>query len=420
MTPNVNILVTCRSKEILRGSTLVFDSLKTGFPTAHVTVYLNNIQDESCKQEIIKACEKAEVQNIIDLKSTTIHHAWIETLVMTENDPFFLLDTDVVFYESFEQFKFDTHLAGALSPEWDDEFTKSITRSRLHTSLLYVDPATVRGLVEEYLSQFPKTEFNPPANLFYPLQLPLRDRSYFHDTCSLLYHAIGGAPFTPRQMDAYFHMHFGTCSDLVLPHLRNAKEMQQAREAVLSNPQLGRSAWRQQQAYYESRKPVFGGKSVIAPITDENASKAREWCVKVCCGNQEAMELCDIAYNYFHGIDDLIDTMQDGRPLMNKEEMISLFFKAALFYNHPFYKKNQAILFPIILQITNTYADSVAWEQSPKAHLRAMGDVFRTCGNEFYIMIALLCGGEKHMRSFSAAIKERDWLMQHDVEGYPT
>ena len=104
---------------------------------------------------------------------------------------------------------------------------------------------------------------------------------------------------------------------------------------------------------------------------------------------------------------------------MPKEEIISVFFNACSLYSCSFYTKNLWLLMPIVLQITNTYSDSVAWENSPKEHLRKMADVFRTCGNEMYVMVALICGGEKHMRKYSQLMKERDWLLQHNSQGAP-
>lgn len=191
------------------------------------------------------------------------------------------------------------------------------------------------------------------------------------------------------------------------------------REKILRNPQLGRLKWREQMEYFHARPATTDGKDVIAPIKNGDAAMALKWNTDLCRGNREAMNFCDMWYNYCHGIDDLIDTLEDGRPTMSKEQIISLFLKAAVFYNSRFFVEHRELLFPIALQTTNTYADSVAWENSSKAHLRIMGDVFRTCGNEMYFLVALICGGEAHMRNMSQNIKERDWLGQHDEKGQP-
>lgn len=413
---NVFILATCRKLELLPYTELVFKTLRTGFPTANVVVYLNGDVPES-----VITLAKSVNCTCIPINQT-IHHKWIENLVNSELEPFFILDTDVIFYKSFEQFSFDGPLAGWRVPEWNDDFSKAITHSRLHTSLLYIDPVKVRSAIEAWKSSFPNTDFTPKANLFYPLCTALNGKRYFNDTCSFLYHAIGGQAFSDRQLDCYSHFNFGTISDIVFFYLdqSQASNLSEAREKILANPELGRGIWRQQLEYYAIRAPVFDGKNVIAPIVTTEKEEAVKLNRLVCRDNVDALEFCGMWYHYCHGIDDLIDTMQDGRPTMSKEQIIGLFLKAAMFYNSKFFIAYRHMLYPLVISITNTYADSVAWEKSSKPHLRTMGDVFRTCGNEMFFMVALICGGPDHMRRVSQPVKERDYLAQHDAQGYPT
>lgn len=415
---NVFILAGCRTPILLSFAICVFKSLRVGFPTANVKVLINPPIGDNEAVVIANAATAAGCK-VQYLDAELLHHEFVEQLIITETEPFYLCDTDVIFYSNVEGWKNEGYLVGALIPEFQDEFTKAVTRSRLHTSLLYVSPEQVREIINDYTKRHPATIYNPPANLFYPLYLPLRGRTVFYDTASMLYHAIGGTPFSDAQLDAYFHFHFGTCSDVVIPYLKEGQSMEALRGSVLAWPETGRGMWRVQKEYFEERKPVWDGKDVIAKINDENAKSAVEWCTALCCGNRDAMTFCDIWYRYAHSIDDLVDTLEDGRPTMSKEQMISIFFTAALLYNCDFYIANRQLLGPIVLQVTNTYQDSVAWERSSKKHLRQMADIFRTCGNEMYVMVALLCGGEQHMRKMSMAIKERDWLGQHDEAGRP-
>lgn len=409
----VHILATCRKPELLPYTELVFKTLRVGFPTAEVTMWRNG-------ELPISVLEIAQEVGCLQEGTNTIHHKWIESLVKEQEEPFYVLDTDVIFYENFERHSFPTALAGWRTPEWKDDFTGAITRPRLHTSLLYIDPVKTKAAINEYEKQFPVTGMHPLANLFDPLFLPFNGKGYLYDTCSMLYHAIGGTPFKDTQLASFFHFNFGTISDLVLPRLKNGESIAKERARILENPELGRGRWRESLEYFAERQNVSDGADVIAPIKPEDARDALQWNEELCCGNRDAMELCDMWYAYCHGIDDLVDTMQDGRPMMSREQIISLFFKAAVFYNSRFFLQHRELFFPIVLQTTNTYADSVAWEKSPKEHLRSMGDVFRTCGNELYFMVALICGGYEHMRNMSMRIKERDWLGQHDAEGNPT
>lgn len=414
----VHILVTFRPGQE-SFSFLVFQTLRVGFPTADITVYLNGA--DPINDDVKKAHAMAEeCKCAIAYVEKTIHHKWIYGLLEAADGPFWICDTDMIFYSSVEGWQFDNApLAGALIPEFNDEFTKAITMSRLHTSLLYINPPSMKEQFMVWRSKLTLTEFNPMIGLIDPIMVPKDGRTYFYDTMSLAWHALGGLPFTPAQKDAYFHFHFGTLGDLVLPHLTNRDAMSAARLDIFLEPEKGRGLWRAQEEYFAARQVVHDGANVIAPITVQDAEEARKWNMALCCGNESAMTYCNLWYDYCHGIDDLIDTLRDGRPRMSKEQMVSLFFKAALLYNSEFFIANRNILFPIVLQVTNTYQDSVAWEQSPKSHLRQMADVFRTCGNEMFVMVALLCGGEGHMRKMSMAIKERDWLGQHTKDGVP-
>jgi hypothetical protein len=236
----------------------------------------------------------------------------------------------------------------------------------------------------------------------------------------MLYHAIGGTEFTPEQKDAYFHFHYGTLSDVVLPRLSNHENIYNQRKAILENPKLGRWAWRQQEVGLLSQAPQLDGVNIVnSPTGIRDAKTGHDWNKEVCKGDPDAMAFSDLWYVYAHGIDDLIDTMKDGRPTMSKDQIISLFFTAAVIYNHPFYIRHQSFLFPIVAEITNVYKLSVGWEESPRPHLRSIADVMRSCGLKMHVIIALLCGGPEHMIDITRRVYERDWLNQHDEHGYP-
>lgn len=417
--PNVFILATCRLPELLPFTLLVFKTIRVGFPTARIFVRNNELDADSLTalSETMKSVG-AEWEG--GMQTPTIHHEWIEQLVREQTEPFWIVDTDMVFFGKVEDWTFSTFLAGWRIPEWQDEFTKARTRARLHTSLLYIDPVKLRADIARYESQFPKTAFNPLVNLFHPLCLPLKEHGTFYDTCGLLYHAVGGTAFTPAQLSAYSHLNFGTIPDIVLPHLQHGREMFEARKAIMNNPDLARGLWRAQMEYYEARRISPARPPLpIQEVTPENARQALEWNVMLCKGDQEAMAFNDMWYRYCHAIDDLIDTMEDGRPMMNAEQMLEIFALAAMLYNSPFFVRHRDVLFPIALQVTNSYSDSVAWEQSPINRRRIMADCLRTCGNEMFNMVALIKGGWKHLRDLSPKIRERDWLGQHTEDDKP-
>jgi hypothetical protein len=250
---NIHVLATCRKPELLPYTTLVFKTLRVGFPAADVTVYLNNL-------DVASAGEVSSWAKGIDayaMEVNTIHHKWIEGLIEQNREPFWIVDTDCIFFGKVEDWTFDAPLAGWRIPEWNDAFSGCITRARLHTSLLYLDPVKIKAAVREYESKIADTPFTPKVNLIHPLVIPFKNKSYFYDTCSLLYHAIGGVAFTDEQKEAYAHLNFGTIQDIVLPRLpkEEATRIDTARNVILSNNSWAKGSWRFQEQYY-SQHPV--------------------------------------------------------------------------------------------------------------------------------------------------------------------
>lgn len=184
----------------------------------------------------------------------TIHHLFIEKLCLRSGEPFVILDTDVCFYDEVESWKFSTSLAGWRIPEWRDDFSGCVTRARLHTSLLFIDPVKLREDISKFYENVFESEFTPRANLFHPLIVPFKGRGYFSDTASMLYHAVGGQSFTDAQLDSYFHFNFGSISDIVLPRLprEDQDNFRLARAAILQNRSRGKGMWRAQQNWYLS------------------------------------------------------------------------------------------------------------------------------------------------------------------------
>lgn len=156
----------------------------------------------------------------------------------------------------------------------------------------------------------------------------------------------------------------------------------------------------------------------MSGTTDQEYS-AHGFTRELCAGNADAEVFCTIWYRYCHAIDDILDTRMDGRPTMTIDAILETFALATLLYNCNFFIQNRHMLLGVALSVTNMYADSANWERDPEPHRRAMADTLRCCGDEMLLMVAFLIGGWPHMRKLSPAIRERDWLMQHDKDGNP-
>lgn len=251
MTRKVFILATARKPELLPYATLVFNTIRVGFPSAHVVVRLNHPAPAE-EKSLVSAADQTGCD--VELFPYQHHHEWIENLVRKTDEPFWICDTDVIFYDEVESFNAFLPLAGYFMPEFADEFHRCTTRSRLHTSLMHINPQAVRARLAQWKEAHSRaTRHNGWPNLFAPQFIPQDGKAVFYDTMGLLYHAIGGQVFGHEMKDKYFHFHFGTFSDEVLPFLADGAEMAEARAQILANPALGEGAWRRQERYVFDR-----------------------------------------------------------------------------------------------------------------------------------------------------------------------
>ncbi len=249
----VFVLVTVRTNPPAPGSVMVFDSIRKGFPTSSIHLQLNSVLPEAY-DAILNKVERLDSAILFRLEPT-IHHDWIRSLIESESDPFWICDTDVMFWDSVEEWRpKEAAIMGRRIPQFFDEFTGAITRARLHPSLMYIDPLLLKQKVVEWRRQFTDTPFNPLADVINPLMVAWKEKAYFYDTMSMLYNAIGGQPFTDDQLDCYDHMNFGTIEDLVLPLLKDGVFMRGLRQSIYKNPIKGRGMWRIQEQYYQARQ----------------------------------------------------------------------------------------------------------------------------------------------------------------------
>ena len=249
MKPDVHILATCRNPELFPATTLVFQTLRTGFPTTRILIRGNALNPEHSNEIAgLAASIDAEFRN----GEATVHHEWISYLIENEDRPFFICDTDQMFLGSFEQWDFSgCALAGRLIPRFFDEVTNCITFARLHTSLLYIDPKLVRAKSRRALNKLcTQSPFHLEPNLVHPATHYQHGQSYFHDTMSQLYHAIGGKAFTPAQLDRFAHLNCGTYIDLVEGRFTLARNLRQSHRNIIKNPELANGLWRLQEDYY--------------------------------------------------------------------------------------------------------------------------------------------------------------------------
>lgn len=257
MTPAVHILVTVRNPALLPMALLVFKTLRVGFPTAPVHVYSNGLG----AKENLALTEAAQNigANLTWLRPTS-HDLWVESLLQRERSPFWICDPDMVFFDNVEKL-FPANpaikLAGRFEPGFAEEWTHSWHVERLHTCLMYLDPAALRTeqiiWLERHVPKiFPWAETHFVRQHFIPRarQMPL-----FYDTCAGLYHALGGTAFDEPLNEAFEHLHCGSYSDLI-GKCESLADLPAVHAAVLADINNARGLRQAQDNYYQSRSNV--------------------------------------------------------------------------------------------------------------------------------------------------------------------
>lgn len=128
-----------------------------------------------------------------------------------------------------------------------------------------------------------------------------------------------------------------------------------------------------------------------------------------------------LAWNsYCHAVDDVVDDFSlKGLPVP-AEVLLRLLVQAAALYSSNFYQRYATQLYPLVLTITNAYADSVKWEKSDHSAKLQMADSLRTYGNEMLLTVIGLVEGWETLREISPLLREHSWNCHHDETGKPT
>lgn len=123
----------------------------------------------------------------------------------------------------------------------------------------------------------------------------------------------------------------------------------------------------------------------------------------------EALKFVYLFGEYAQLLDDIIDEEE----FRNAERQMKLQYLALQLYSSDFYNTHRGMLYPTLLQIHNTYNDSLCWEGSAEEWKRTFSDVLRCCGNEMIFSLVHAYAGYDAMREISLKIREDSYKRQH-------
>ncbi len=246
---NCHCLVTCLNPDLLKSALLIFKTARTGFPREDIVVHGNGLEPDVLP--IVRdACRLIGAQ-FVPIPQMP-HGAWIETLLASERDPFWIVDADVVFFSEVGHWfcsEDDVLFAGRYEPEYFEKWTQAIHVARLHPSLMWFNPTKLRAAMRGWPGR---------ADFFRTVEIelvrwsfvPLGGRLYFHDTCAGLHQALGGTAFTDEQNAAFEHLFCGSYHDMI-EKVGNDNLRAMHRE-IFDDPARARGLWKVQQAQYSS------------------------------------------------------------------------------------------------------------------------------------------------------------------------
>ena len=281
----VKILVTVNNMSQFRASTLCFESLRVGWPTADIHVYVNGGEHFQATMSRIITISQARkdgrhcteygpeftVHGVVpDDGTDKIHHAeWIRKHVKQEySGPLVIADPDIVYWKSCEDWEFlpKTLFAGYWHPRMWNDFAQCVSVQRIHTSMMvFPDTAALwDGICEAYpLAQEPHGEYCP-CDPFMPAVRFDGSIPTFWDTCANLYNMLLSIKgeirqwpalehFGSRQLSCYDHLNSASFYDVMVERLdeETSQGFVIAHREWVKNPTPG--LWRLVDEYYKQK-----------------------------------------------------------------------------------------------------------------------------------------------------------------------
>jgi hypothetical protein len=246
-TPIVYVTTWCKDVRLLYGSTLVFDSIRVGFPDSEVVV-IENASVKSARAAIVEAARAADCK-IRLLDRELPHWKIIETLCLTANRPFVVLDPDIALWESVQDWDFGGALMAGRFIAANEPVDARFNVPRLHSShLWFPDPIRLRDRISAMAPTAAST-----TKLFRSGSMPC---GLLWDTADILYLKLeeDAVAFTQTQLDAYDHLFAGS----YLPALQQrvgremADPVAQWHAAARIDYRSLKGSWRRQQELIDS------------------------------------------------------------------------------------------------------------------------------------------------------------------------
>jgi hypothetical protein len=274
MKLSVKILVTVPKPEHFNACTLCFDSLRVGFPTAHISVDINpptgDLRIDTTARVAQKAIDAGCAWHLLPEK---VHLAdWISRQVEQADDQLVILDADTVFWQPCEGWEFpgDTLLAGYYVPRIWNDFAQCVSVPRIHTSFMFFpNPSGLRRRIKEvYPWTYREAGEYCPCNPFMTDIKFIEGKPVFWDCCANLYGMLTSTElqayaFGAEHLACYDHINSASFYDVMLDRLDGDKEgFAYIHRFATNAPNSLRNLWPNVNAYYYQKSLQADGVKV--------------------------------------------------------------------------------------------------------------------------------------------------------------
>jgi hypothetical protein len=236
---SVHISIYCDDESKKAGALLTLKTVRVGFPNIPIVIHLMG------GREMLFGDWNERTNYQVNIELPTTNDRIIKGLVESESEGFAVVDSDVVFFESCEDFEPSDLISGEYIPEFVCPIAKAVTKARLHTAFLVVsDPVKLRRSIElAYRPAIPKfCPFDP----FAPVTVFNDGTPIFYDSCAVLYQAIGGEKLGPDMLKRFEHCFSGSYA---------TGEWADRIKAAYENPESARGVREIMAKFFEERKP---------------------------------------------------------------------------------------------------------------------------------------------------------------------
>lgn len=252
-------LVTVPRPELWNNCTLFLHTIRTGFPTAEICVFGNDLKEDE-RFRLHSACDKigAEFEPL-----PRVHHArWIEDMINLHSDRIAIVDPDTVWWENCENIKVPEPFlwAGRYVPAMWNEWARCRSTPRLHSEFVLI-PDVIK--FHNAVAALNKEQYEPGGEYctwdpYYPRVFFLGTMKFFCDTLSQLYSALPGWAFDEDVKNRYDHLNSAAFFDIMCTRVAKVDGFKEVHRLAQENPKELRGLWREIDFYYNEMAQKSG------------------------------------------------------------------------------------------------------------------------------------------------------------------